>query len=172
MIGWLARFMSGTIRVMTGSKQRGLTVVERVTVPEAAKLLGISEGAVRQRMHRGLLQFEKEENGRVYVYLTPVDTPDNSVKTNDETVDTGLLDELRDRIRFLEGELEDRKEEARRRDEEARRKDAILMTLAQRVPELEAPHEPQESTVTDSESEAKDAVLPEPEKRSWWRRLF
>jgi hypothetical protein len=144
-------------------------VVERVSVPEAAKLLGISEGAVRQRMHRGQLQYDKDENGRVYVYPTAVDTANNGVTT---AGDTALIDELRDRIRFLEEELADRKEEALRRDEEAKRKDAILMTLAQRVPELEAPSEPAESPRAPSNEEEQGMTAPDAENRSWWRRIF
>ena len=144
-------------------------MVDRVSVPEAAKLLGISEGAVRQRMHRGQLQYDKDENGRVYVYPTAVDTATNDVITDGETA---LIDELRDRIRFLEEELADRKEEARRRDEETRRKDAILMTLAQRVPELEPVQEPAESPVTASNEEELENVSSDAENRSWWRRIF
>jgi hypothetical protein len=144
-------------------------VVDRVSVPEAAKLLGISEGAVRQRMHRGQLPYDKDENGRVYVYPTAVDTGTNGVTTDG---DTALVDELRDRIRFLEQELEDRKAEALRRDEEAKRKDAILMTLAQRVPELEAPSEPVESPTAASNGEEQGTTPPVSENRSWWRRIF
>ena len=101
----------------------------------------------------------------MYVYLTPEDTQHNGVKTQDTDSDTGLLDELRDRIRFLEGELEDRKEENRR-------KDAILMTLAQRVPELEAPSEPAETPTVASNGEDKGSTPPDAENRSWWRRIF
>ncbi len=143
-------------------------MVDRVSVPEAAKLLGISEGAVRQRMHRGQLQYDKDENGRVYVYPTAVDTTNNDVKTADDA----LVDELRDRIRFLEQELADRKEEALRRDEEAKRKDAILMTLAQRVPELEAPSETVQSPTTAANGEEQGIAAPDAENRSWWRRIF
>ena len=144
-------------------------MVERVSVPEAAKLLGISEGAVRQRMHRGQLQYDKDENGRVYVYPTAVDTATNDVITDGETA---LIDELRDRIRFLEEELADRKEEALRRDEEAKRKDAILLTLAQRVPELEAPSETVQSPTTAANGEEQGIAAPDAENRSWWRRIF
>ena len=143
-------------------------MVDRVSVPEAAKLLGISEGAVRQRMHRGQLQYDKDENGRVYVYPTAVDTTNNDVKPADDA----LVDELRDRIRFLEQELADRKEEALRRDEEAKRKDAILMTLAQRVPELEAPSETVQSPTTAANGEEQGIAAPDAENRSWWRRIF
>jgi excisionase family DNA binding protein len=141
-------------------------VNDKVTVPEAAKLLGISEGAIRQRIHRGSLEAEKDDTGRVYVSLTPEDTQNNGVNTaeTDDSV-TELVHELRDRIRFLEDELADRKEENRR-------KDAILMTLAQRVPELEEASEPRESPVTATEVQGEGMVPPEAQRRSWWRRIF
>ena len=47
-----------TTHVMTAYKRSNLTVTDRVTVHEAAKRLGVSEGAVRQRLHRGKLKKE------------------------------------------------------------------------------------------------------------------
>jgi|SRR5215203_1732727 len=147
-----------------------LSVIDRVMVPEAAKLMNISEGAVRQRIHRGTLRSDKDDDGRVYVYLTPDDTQNNGVKTSAYYGDDGgLLDELRDRIRFLEEELADRKEENRR-------KDTILMTLSQRIPELEASSESSpeatDSSVTDSNTESRGVVAPKQQTGSWWRRIF
>lgn len=141
-------------------------MIDRVTVYEASQRLGISEGAVRQRIHRGTLNSERDESGKVYVFLTPDDTQDISVTTDqNNTVNNAIMDELRDRVRFLEAELDDRKEEARR-------KDSIIMSLTQRVPELEAASEPRESTVTASPEQSKGAV-PQPEKSlSWWQRFF
>ena len=43
--------------------------VDRLTIQETAHRLGISEGAVRKRIIRGTLRHEKEDDGRVYVYL-------------------------------------------------------------------------------------------------------
>jgi nucleoside-diphosphate-sugar epimerase len=57
------------------------------------------------------------------------------------------LDRVQDQIGTLTQQLEDRKEEARR-------KGAILLTMAQRIPELEAPSEARESPVTLSEEPA------------------
>lgn len=143
---------------------------DKVTVPEAAKLLNISEGAVRQRIHRGTIASEKDDKGTVYVTVTAEDTRDNGVNTPGENGHMAeLVDELRDRISFLEQDLEDRKEEARR-------KDTIIMALTNRIPELEAPEntppEPPESPVTDGNGERRGVVPPEPEKRSWWRRIL
>src|SRR3954454_18059514 len=101
--------------------------MDLVTVYEAAKRLGISEGAVRQRIHRGSLESDKDKDGRVYVYLSE-DTAVNTANIQDEN---SLLDELRDRIRFLEEELSAWKEQAQRNDEEARRKDTLLAQMNQ-----------------------------------------
>ena len=43
--------------------------VDRLTIQEAARRLGISEGAVRKRVARDTLKHDKEDDGRVYVYL-------------------------------------------------------------------------------------------------------
>lgn len=43
--------------------------IRRLTVQEAAKVLGMSVDAVRMRVRRGSLDSEKEPDGRVYVYL-------------------------------------------------------------------------------------------------------
>lgn len=38
---------------------------ERLSVPDAAKRLNISEGALRQRINRGTIEHEKDDDGRV-----------------------------------------------------------------------------------------------------------
>ncbi len=153
---------------------------DRVTVYEAAKRLGLSEGAIRQRIHRGKLETDKDETGRVYVYLTGDDTGNNTVNTGKSHatngVDQGFLDELRDRIRFLENELTDRKEESRRKDTIIAQMNQTISQLTQRVPELEAPTDERESAVSDSDDAGKGAVPQEPAdgkiEQSWWRKLF
>src|SRR5215213_6393035 len=120
-----------------------LTVMDRVTVQEAAQRLGISQDAVRQRIRRGSMRHDKDDKGRVYVYLDPTDTRPTSVHdaprniVPDASRSNELVTELRDRIQFLETELADRKEESRR-------KDHIIAALTQRIPELEPASEPRE----------------------------
>lgn len=41
----------------------------RLHISEAAKVLGISKDAVRMRVKRGTLRSDKDEDGRVYIYL-------------------------------------------------------------------------------------------------------
>ncbi len=70
-----------------------------------------------------------------------------------------LAEELRQQVEFLKAELAARNEELRRREEEhreeSRRKDHIIMSLTQRIPELEPATESRESSVTPPEGEDK-----------------
>jgi predicted ArsR family transcriptional regulator len=66
----------------------------RVTVPEAAEILGISPEAVRARMNRGTLKREKGDDGTAYVRLNADHTRTNADRTNDRT----LLDGSRHRV--------------------------------------------------------------------------
>lgn len=108
--------------------------MDKVTVQEAAQRLGISQDAVRQRVRRGSMRYDKDDKGRVYVYLDPTNTRPMVVH---DASRNELVTELRDRIQFLETELADRKEESRR-------KDHIIAALTQRIPELESASEPRE----------------------------
>src|SRR4051794_9927730 len=120
---------------------------ERLDVKQAAYLLGVSTDAIHKRVRRGTLDSEKDADGRVYVWIDndlDEDRQSGYTSTTEARQDAytptdfshELIEELRSRNRFLEAELEDRKEESRR-------KDAILMTMAQRIPAIEeAPSEP------------------------------
>ena len=72
--------------------------------------MGVSESAIRKRVQRGTLQHQKEQDGRVYVYLDRGETVEDKVRdaSRDE-----LVDELRDRVRRLEQDLDTRTEELR-----------------------------------------------------------
>lgn len=148
----------------------------RVTVSEAAQLLGLSAEAVRSRVQRGTLESTKS-GGKVYVLLdadqTSVNRPTaTGRRPNDESTDASpdsstarLLDSQQEQINWLRREVE--------------RKDTIIMSLTQRIPELEAPPAPRGGPETVSESAGNGAVPPEPqeplqrpERSSWWRRFF
>ena len=119
----------------------------RVTVQEAARLLGISEGAVRARIHRGTLETERD-SGTVYVRLNADDT------TNERTEQSELVQTLREYNAALERQLNAERESSA----ELRR---IVAGLVQRIPELEAPSEPRESP----ESATEDIPAPQEPKR-------
>jgi excisionase family DNA binding protein len=109
------------------------TAQDRVTIQEAATRLGVKEDAIRKRIQRGTLRHEKTEEGRVFVWVDATqDTAQDT--TEDAYQDTGrdeLIGELRDQVRFLREELA--------------RKDAILLRMAESVPQLEAPRESPET---------------------------
>jgi excisionase family DNA binding protein len=128
----------------------------RVTVQEAARLLGISEGAVRARIHRGTLETERD-SGTVYVRLNVDDT------TNERTEQSELVQTLREYNASLERQLNAERDASA----ELRR---IVAGLVQRIPELEAPSEPRESpeTATETAEGAQEGT----QQRPWWRRIF
>jgi hypothetical protein len=136
--------------------------MQRLTITEAAQMLGISTQAVHGRIKRGTLETDKGEDGKLYVYIDS--NGDGNGVGNDMT--NRYIDALKSQIAALSQEKEDWKEEARR-------KDHLLAAALERIPPaLEAPEESSESVVPDSEGESKGAVSPDSEKLSWWRRIF
>ncbi len=110
-------------------------MTRRVTMADAAQVLGISKEAVRKRIQRGTLRSEVGEDGRRYVYLDAGrDAGRDDGQTNDSNriVDSDPRDDL---IATLKEQLE----AERNAHAETRR---IAYALAQRVPELEAAQEP------------------------------
>jgi hypothetical protein len=140
--------------------------MDRLSVAEAARRLGVSQDAIYKRIKRGTIPYEKAEEDKIYVYLDEsVDAGETSTDTVEEaSTDSVLVAELRDRVRFLEDELQ--------------RKDAILMSLVQRVPQLEPAPEPRESPTQAAggadrvERPAGGGAQEGTQPRSWWRRVF
>lgn len=157
----------------------------RVTVADAARLLGLSAEAVRMRIKRGTLASEKV-GSTVYVLLEADPTRTNGTQIPGLTADptsilatdqTELVAVLREEVAFLREELK-RREEAHL--EENRRKDTIIAQLTQRIPQL-PPAASQESpqasgTAAGGAGSSGDDVPPdvrEPsERRSWLHRFF
>jgi excisionase family DNA binding protein len=46
----------------------------RVTVDEAARVLGLSVDAIRKRVQRGTIDYERAEDGRVWILLDAIRT--------------------------------------------------------------------------------------------------
>jgi excisionase family DNA binding protein len=81
--------------------------VDRLTIQEAARRLGISEGAVRKRVTRKTLRHEKDDDGRVYVYLDAGDRRGVDVG-QDEGVDpdsNALISRLESEVEFLRDQV-------------------------------------------------------------------
>jgi predicted ATPase len=162
--------------------------MDRLSVVQAASVLGVTQAAVYKRIQRGTIAHYKDSEGRVFVHLDASDIPsDKSMDTADGSTDRSMTDsdastdEFMDRsnpelVAELRAHNEHLRLEVEAWREESRRKDAILMTMAQRIPELEAASEPRESSQTSSEEQGSGAAVhPQDggtEKRSWWRQFF
>jgi len=151
----------------------------RVTVEEAAQLLGIKEESVRKRVSRGKLQADKDEDGRLLVCL------DSTQTVRDEYADQSVTDrdllyrEMKERIAHLEGQLEAERESRRRADTIIAQLTQANAALANRVPELEAAQGHEEAAQDVMEPAARvrptsnDTAEPSAsEQRPWWRRMF
>ena len=93
---------------------------------------------------------------------------DQSATDRDASPTVPLVEEMREEVAFLREEL---RREREARVEEKRRHDTIVLQLAQRIPELEATPEPRGDPVSPSK-DSTNGESPEPERRSWWRRLL
>jgi hypothetical protein len=170
----------------------------RVTIREAAHRLGVTEAAIRKRIQRGSLDKEIGEDGRVYVYL---DLSQDMSHPESQVDHEPLVEELRDRVRFLERELDRRSIEAERYQHIVAGLATANANLTDRLKELEAPvREPMASQESPG---ASASVVEEPERaeprsstpgpqesverppdtaewpvrggsltRPWWRRVF
>jgi TolA-binding protein len=173
-------------------------VQEKLTVYQAAQQLGISESAVRQRIHRKTLASGKDQNGRLVVYVTADDLQNNSdnIDTTQSSHDdssaltSDYINTLKSQIESLQQYIDALQRDKEQYQEESARKDTLLaqmnQTLAQlasRVPAIEAPaadqsadSEARESAVTASDEQSKGAVPQDSaegeSKRSWLQRLL
>ena len=152
-------------------QDRPQDVLDRLTVAQAADRLGVTQDAVRKRIARGTIRHEKDYEGHIFVYLDTLEGESKTDQDNGEDVGSKtVLDasqdkytrSLEDQVDFLRRELE--------------RKDTIIMSLTQRIPELEASPEPREGQVTASEAADKSTPPPEQQepsqRRSWLYRFF
>jgi hypothetical protein len=153
----------------------GRTSGNRVSVYQAAEVMGVTVDAIRKRISRGTIPHERDKDGRVWVLLdTDQDAASNVHDTGQPQSDAAALISAKDEtIAALREQLE----QANERDRENRR---IIAALTSRIPAIEAP--PEESTDA-PESAAKEPERAEPrpdarisqegvQRRSWWRRVF
>jgi hypothetical protein len=143
--------------------------LDRVTVAEAARRLGVKEQAIRKRIARGTLPHDKGEDGRVYVYIAAgAEDEEQGTDTRADTYLEALVESLQDQNRFLREEL--------------MRRDAILMNMTETMRQLTAPSSLEESpVVSQTGTESAEGASPRPstrgtetreEQRSFWSRLF
>jgi DNA-binding Lrp family transcriptional regulator len=142
--------------------------VDRLTIQQAARSLGISEGAVRKRVKRGSLEHDKGDDGRVYVYLDTrgARRVDDVQVTGVDPNNSALISQLRDEVAYL-------------RDEN-RRKDEIIMQQAMTMRQLAPPSSQEPSEAAETVEEEPERAEPhsatggtqEGVQRPWWRRIF
>ena len=136
----------------------------RCWVAEAAERLGVKEQTVRKRITRGTLRSDKDEDGRVHVYI-----PHTSEDIDeDETAPDALVDSLQDQIGYLREQLD-----AERRANEQNRR--LLAAALERIPAIEPPepqNEPERAETPSDRGTTAPGETTEPERRSIWRRWF
>src|ERR687890_1463880 len=114
----------------------------RLSVQEAADVLGVTVDAVRGRVKRGTIASTKGEDGSVYILLKEGIGADQSNGESQPSYDRAddqsqLIERMAAEIEFLRGELQ--------------RKDAILLSMTEGLKALEAPSEAREAPVSSSE---------------------
>jgi predicted ArsR family transcriptional regulator len=131
--------------------------MDRVPVSEAAARLGVTPDAVRQRIRRGTIEYEKADDGRYFVFLTSHAGRRDSVQ---DGVQKALIERLHDENAFLRRALE--------------RKDHLLAMALERIPAIEeALSEPRDAPEANPDDPGEGNVPPDQEKPvSWWRKLF
>jgi hypothetical protein len=160
-------------------EDRPQTSRQRVTVAQAAEILGVTVEAIRGRIKRGTLKHERH-SGTVYVLLDADQSTNRPRPDTDQTADrlqsagAALISAKDETITTLRDQLE----AERQAHAEARR---IIAGLVERIPAIAAPAEAPEASETVEEqqgrgqppSDAPDA--PEGVQRPWrslWRRIL
>jgi hypothetical protein len=192
-VGGEDRTARGADQTGTGGEAR-----QRFTVPAAAEILGITAEAVRTRIKRGKLDSVKNPDrpgGTVYVLLGADQTRPNTdptVKGQDQTSDQTVA-ELRDRIAYLERQVEEEREARRRADTILAQLSQANAEQARTIRAIEAPSFGAAPTTSESKTSEDASESPEspgpsetpadarggpetatepPEERGWFRRFF
>ena len=160
-------------------EDRSQTSRQRVTVAQAAEILGVTVEAVRGRIKRKTLEHERH-SGTVYVLLPADQMPTGRQPGDDQTTDqpqsdsTALISAKDETIATLRDQLE----AERQAHAEARR---LLMAALERIPpQLEAPASPEPRESPETVEEEPEGAEPhpatggaqEPAWRRWRRRWF
>jgi hypothetical protein len=159
----------------------------RYTVIEAAKVLGVGTDAVRKRVARGTVEYERVDD-TVYVWLDnghdSGTTPRHDGATNGRDADLldafrDQLDAYKDQVAYLRSSLDEEREARRRADTIIAQLTQANAALAQRVPELEAPQTPEEAARDLADAPVEPPAPSEPggsfeedHERPWRRRVF
>jgi hypothetical protein len=159
----------------------------KLTVPEAASRLGVTQSAIRKRVQRKQISFDKDERGHTHVYLGPDEcdrdgeafgpvTDEPVTRQEPHLSRNGYTEALEARVGSLEKQVAFLQEELAARRVESTRKESIIAGLVQRIPAIEPPQEPSERPQNVSEggdgTEGPADDTGQPRASSWWRRFF
>jgi transposase-like protein len=142
---------------------------DRVTVAEAARRLGVTQAAIRKRIERGTIEFDKDPEGLTYVHL------DRDVKVN-MSHDT-LVESLRERIADQQDQIAHLRKQLDESNEANRENRRIIAALTQRIPELPPPDMREQPESADGTAERVNPSPPEEPReetrqRPWYQRWF
>jgi hypothetical protein len=143
----------------------------RYTVTEAAEILGITVEAVRGRIKRGTIEYERTDEG-VFVWID-TDRPPTSSRPDEDRLDDRerLVEALREQVADLRAQL------AAERDANSENR-RLLAAALERIPAIEppeTPESPESAGETSDTAEPRSTTEEQQEStppRSWWRRIF
>jgi hypothetical protein len=159
-----------------GQDSTGHQSTARVSVQAAADRLGTTVDAIRKRVQRDTIAYEKDTDGRVWILLeadrTRHDNDQDATGHRQDTERGALISAKDETIATLREQLQ----AERQAHAEARR---IIAGLVERIPAIEASQEATEAAETVEEQQGRgepyssDAPgAPEAVQRPWWRRVF
>jgi len=165
--------------------------VARMTIEEAARSLGIKEESVRKRVRRGKMRSEKDERGRLHVYVDAIEAVGDESegrsagRSMDEFggVARELIESKDETIRILQDQLQEEREARRRADAIVAQLTRANAALARGAPELEAPPAPPQRTSEGSRGAVEPEFglqqprsvtqeIPTGSRGPWWSRWF
>ncbi len=168
---------------------------QRASVREAAEILGTTVDAIRKRVQRDTIPYEKASDGRVWIVLDAVQDStgprqDTGLPQSDSaTLISEMVEELREEVHYLREqlhlELERRSDEAERYQQIVAALSTANASLSERLRELEpaqgTSEAPEARESPETPPEASERAEPRPatpeaqegvQRRSWWRRMF
>ncbi len=145
-------------------------MMRRVTIKEAARILGVEPLTIRRRIQRGEIQAEQQPQGGRYIWSVFLDD-----QAGKRVISAGrLADVLRDRSSDVSADISDVSTgdgpgvEIRLLKEQVRSRDELVETLKERVKAQDW----QLGEILSQLREVQVRMLPPPaDNRPWWRRL-
>jgi hypothetical protein len=150
--------------------EEGRASSNRVSVYQAAEIMGVTVDAIRKRVSRGTIPHERDEDGRVWVILDIDQDTSSNVRDSDQpqSATDALISQMQERIASLERQLDQEREA----NSEHRR--LLLRALERIPPQLEAREspEPVEEEPDRVEPHSATGEAQKGVQRPWWRRMF